>query len=497
MTSRRYGAVIVAGMLALSTAPASAAPRPALNWQDCGNGAQCAVLRVPVDWRDPGGPSTGFDVVRVKAKDPARRTGTVVANLGAGNSTANIVGPRPAPLRTWLDELTERLDVVVFDPRGLGRSTGGTQIVCPRPPASILGLVRHQDEAGWQDQVRENAAYDTGCRQAAGPVFAGLDSRQIAHDLDAIRAALGEAKLRYFGNSYGTTYGQAYAELFGDRLERLYLDGVADHTRPRLADWLADYALTQERQLLRFRDWCARAASCALHGRDAAKAWDEVVATAQRAPVPAPGAGPGRVVAAGDLFAGALVGMTPPRWPALAQAIAKAAAGDASDFLTVLRYPPDGPTGSVQNATLCHDFMPQVPDYREFLRIERRLKALAPRFGWIEGRFELGRCAGVPGDPAYPPHPLSAPMAPAALVTIGELDNNTANLGAAHVAGQFPRAGRVWHGDGHAAYLLGNQCLRKLGNAYLFDGTLPASGTFCPGELAPPVDRISLSGFVE
>ncbi|WP_410601303.1 alpha/beta hydrolase [Amycolatopsis sp. lyj-90] len=130
--------------------------------------------------------------------------------------------------------------------------------------------------------------------------------------------------------------------------------------------------------------------------------------------------------------------------------------------------------------------MPQVPDYREFLRIERRLKAHAPRFGWIEGRFELGRCAGVPGDPAYP---LSAPMAPAALVTIGELDNNTANLGAAHVAGQLPRAGRVWHGEGHAAYLLGN--------AYLFDGTLPAPGMFCPGELAPPVDRISLSGFVE
>ncbi|WP_410657515.1 alpha/beta hydrolase [Amycolatopsis sp. lyj-112] len=485
MTSRRYGAVVIAGVLALAAHPASAAPHPALDWRDCGESTQCAVLTVPVDWADPGGAATGIDVVRVRAKDPARRTGTVVANLGAGNSTAGILGPRPAPIQTWLDELTERLDVVVFDPRGLGRTVGDTQIACPRPPASIVGLVRNQTEAGWQTQVQENAAYDAGCRQAAGPAFSGLDSWQMAHDLDAIRAALGEPKLRYFGNSYGTTYGQAYAELFGDRLERLYLDGVADHTRTRLEDWLASYARTQERQLLHFRDWCERTTSCALRGRDAAKVWDDLVATARRAPIPAPEAGQGRTATVGDLFAGALVGMTPPRWPALAQAIAKARTGNASDFHTVLQYPPNGPIGSVQSATLCHDFMPALPTYAQFVHIERRLKTLAPRFGWIEGRFELGRCAGVPGDPAYPPHPLSAPGAPPALVTIGELDNNTSNLGAAHVAGQLPRARAVWHGDGHAAYLLGNTCLREHGNAYLVDGVLPPPGTFCPGELAP------------
>ncbi|WP_181772139.1 alpha/beta hydrolase [Amycolatopsis pittospori] len=467
-TSWRYGAVLAAGVLTLAAHTASAAPEPSLSWSDCGDGTRCAVLTVPVNWADPAGPVTGIDVVRVAAKDPSRKTGTVVANLGAGNSTAAIVGPRPPSIQSWLDQLTERLDVVVFDPRGLGRE--GTRIDCPRPQPSILGLVRQQDEAGWRTHSTENAAYDAGCRQAAGPAFAGLDSWQIAHDLDALRAALGEPKLRYFGNSYGTTYGQAYAELFGTRLERMYLDGVADHTRPRLIDWLSDYALTQEQQLLRFRDWCARTPSCALNGSDAAKAWDDLVATSDRP---------------GDLFAGALVGMNPPRWPDLARAIAKARAGDASDFDTVLQYPPAGPTGSVQGATLCHDFMPTLPDYQGFLRIERRLKAIAPRFGWIEGRYELGRCAGIPGEPAYPPHPLSAPDAPPVLVTIGELDNNTSHLGAAHVAGQFPRASSVRHGDGHAAYLLGNTCLRALGNAYLIDGTLPPHGRFCPGELTP------------
>ncbi len=476
----RYGAVIMAGVLLAACHSAAAAPASRLAWRDCGTGTQCAVLTVPVDWTDANGPATSIDVVRVAAKDPARKTGTVVANLGAGNSTNSIVGTRPGPIQSWLDELTERLDVVVFDPRGLGRTTGTTHIGCPRPAASILGLVRRQDEAGWQAQISENAAYESGCRQAAGPAFAGLNSWQMAHDLDAIRKALGEEKLRYFGNSYGTTYGQAYAELFGERLQRLYLDGVADHTRPRLIDWLADHTRTQEQQLLRFRDWCDRAPSCPLRGQD--RAWDALVAKAQHAPIPAPEAGPGRTATTEDLFAGALVGMNPPLWPALAKAIAKAHSGNASDFHTVLRYPP-GESGSVQSATLCHDFMPKLPTYKEFLGFERHLKAIAPRFGWIGGRYQLGRCAGISGEPAYPPHPLSAPDAPPALVTIGELDNNTANLGAAHVTAQFPTARTLWHGDGHAAYLLGNTCLRKHANAYLIDGTLPAAGTHCPGEL--------------
>ncbi|ALG09339.1 hypothetical protein AOZ06_22670 [Kibdelosporangium phytohabitans] len=462
----------------LATAGSGQARPAALDWRDCGNGAECATLTVPVDWADPRGPSTSIDVVRVPAKDPARKIGTVVANLGAGNSTNSITGPRPPQIRSWLDGLTERLDVVVFDPRGLGR----TPISCPRPAASIAGLVRHQDKAAWDAHARENAAYDTGCRQTAGPAFAGLDSWQMARDLDAIRAALGETKLRYFGNSYGTTYGQAYAELFGPRLHSMYLDGVADHTQTRLSDWLTNYALTQEGQLLRFREWCDRTPSCPLRGQDAAKAWDDIVATAGRTPIPA---GPGRVATTGELFASALVGMNPPRWPALAKAIAKARAGDAGDFHTVLRYPPDGPAGHVQSATLCHDYMPVLPTYSQFLRIERHLKAVAPRFGWIEGRFELGRCVGIPGEPAYPPRPLSAPGTPPVLVAIGELDNNTNHLGAAHAAAQFPEARTIRHGDGHAATLLDNTCLRKHSNAYLIDGTLPAPGTRCPSELVP------------
>ncbi len=44
--------------------------------------------------------------------------------------------------------------------------------------------------------------------------------------------------------------------------------------------------------------------------------------------------------------------------------------------------------------------MPKQPTYQEFLVIEQRLKAVVPRMGWLEGRFEMARCRGeLPSSP--------------------------------------------------------------------------------------------------
>ena len=171
-----------------------------------------------------------------------------------------------------------------------------------------------------------------------------------------------------------------------------------------------------------------------------------------------------------------------PRWPDLAKALAAARTGDLGKFPVEL--PPE-PFGSVQPALLCHDFMPDVPGYEEFLAIEERLRQVAPRVGWLTGRMQLGRCAGVEGSPAYPPGAIEARGVPPVLVGIGERDNNTPNLGAARVAAQLPGARTVWHGDGHAAYLLGNRRLAGHVLAYFVNGVLPPTGTHCAAELGP------------
>ncbi|KAJ3071174.1 hypothetical protein HDU99_002483, partial [Rhizoclosmatium hyalinum] len=49
-----------------------------------------------------------------------------------------------------------------------------------------------------------------------------------ARDMDAIRVALGEDKLNYFGFSYGTFLGITYVNMFPDRVGRVVIDGVTD-----------------------------------------------------------------------------------------------------------------------------------------------------------------------------------------------------------------------------------------------------------------------------
>ena len=55
-----------------------------------------------------------------------------------------------------------------------------------------------------------------------------MATTDAARDMDRIREALGEAKLTYFGFSYGTFLGTVYAGLFPDHIRALVLDGAID-----------------------------------------------------------------------------------------------------------------------------------------------------------------------------------------------------------------------------------------------------------------------------
>ncbi|MFC4121942.1 alpha/beta fold hydrolase [Nonomuraea zeae] len=462
-------------------APAAAAPAPV--WSKCGDGLECAKLTVPVDWRRPGGRKTQVDTARMPAHDPARKLGSIVVNTGGG-ATIQPVRSMPAVV----SELTTWFDVVLIDPRGFGDQGSDALVECPVPQPGIDGLVLAPGEAGWRAHAAANAAYDASCRKAMGPAYAGLTSWQVAHDLEALRVALGEPKLRYLGNSYGTVYGQAYLELFPAKVGRMVLDGIPDHAQPSLERWLMAYARTQEQQLTRFRDWCA--AGCALGGDDAIEVFDDLLARVRRAPLPAGG----QTVNEQAFLVAVTEGLTPPAWPRLATALRRALDGDATDLAELRPLPPERP-GHTQGAMLCHDFMPDPPGYRDFLAVESRLRAAAPRIGWVQGRYQVGRCVGMGGDPAYPPHPLRAEGAPPVLAAIGDTDGNTPHLGAEHLAAQLPLARVVRHGDGHAAYLmqgaagLTGTCLRKHVHDYLTAGTLPPSGARCPGDLVARIPR--------
>ncbi|YCK40362.1 alpha/beta hydrolase [Actinomadura sp. ATCC 39365] len=501
--------------------------RETLSWTECGGGLRCATLPVPADWARPREARVAVQLAMLPAQDPLRRLGALVVNTGSA-SVVREVAARP----DTVGELARWFDVVLVEARGAG--DGGHAGACPRSRPVPARLQVAEGRTAWRMFARDNAAYDRSCRAALGPAYAGLTSWQVAHDLDAVRAALGESRLRYLGNGYGSVYGQAYLELFPGRAGRMYLEGLPDHTETGLERRLLAHARAQERQLGYFRDWCRNRPGCPLGHADAVRVFDGLV---RRAPL---GLGGGeRTVSGHEIAAAVWAGLTPARWPALAHALSRARTGDATGLAALLpaeppQATPPGPTGgtpgvagggvasgarvasgavgavprpgttvpravggvgetgpgSAEGVRWCHDFGLAVPGYRRFLQMEARLRKAAPRVGWLSGRAEVARCLGAARSPGWAPHPLAAGLrVPPVLVGVGRLDNETPSSGAARLARQIPGARVLWHGDGQGAYLaqgvsrLRAACLRTKVHDYLVNGVLPKPGTFCPGEL--------------
>ncbi|MEV4443421.1 alpha/beta fold hydrolase, partial [Streptomyces sp. NPDC049577] len=215
-----------------ATARADSLPVPALDWGPCPvaqkelteAGAECAQLTVPLDHADPGGRTIRIAVSRVKAKDRAHRRGILLSNPGGpgGPGLGNTLA-----LRATLGDVADRYDLIGFDPRFLG---GSTPIGCgpaapPDPPRTTT-----TPRTDFEDGVRR-------ARRTAGRCFAHGDnaallphatSREVARDMDAIRTALGEDKLSYYGVSYGADLGAVYTQMFPGRVDRVVIDSSTD-----------------------------------------------------------------------------------------------------------------------------------------------------------------------------------------------------------------------------------------------------------------------------
>src|SRR5207244_11816562 len=70
------------------------------------------------------------------------------------------------------------------------------------------------------------------CAAIIGPQRIFYATRDHAEDLDAVRAALGVAKIGLYGVSYGTKLAVAYALAHPTNLERIILDSVVVPTYP-------------------------------------------------------------------------------------------------------------------------------------------------------------------------------------------------------------------------------------------------------------------------
>ncbi|MEU6996339.1 alpha/beta hydrolase [Streptomyces sp. NPDC046465] len=224
---------LLGGSVAAADRPASPdRPHQAVDWGRCSAGqkelnaagAQCAKVPVPLDYADPGGRTIKIAVSRVRAKSPGERRGILLSNPGGpgGTGIATTLSLRPA-----LKDAADRYDLIGFDPRFLGESTPLTCGKAPRPTPPGPATTPRGD---FEDSVR--SARDTArrCQEHGGnaALLPHVSTRNVARDMDAIRAALGERKLSYYGTSYGADLGAVFTQLFPRRTDRIVLDSSTD-----------------------------------------------------------------------------------------------------------------------------------------------------------------------------------------------------------------------------------------------------------------------------
>ncbi len=156
-------------------------------------------------------------MLRKPATNTTGRIGSVVINPGGpGGSGVEYAGYMGAA--GIGKELNGEFDIVGFDPRGVGASVPAVrcQTDAEREATRAINIrTRTQEEVdaanAASEQIAKGCAALTGADQGIdGATFlANVGTRDVAKDLDVLRAALGDQQLTYIGWSYGTSIGTA------------------------------------------------------------------------------------------------------------------------------------------------------------------------------------------------------------------------------------------------------------------------------------------------
>jgi pimeloyl-ACP methyl ester carboxylesterase len=481
VTTRPFLAAVLALLVVAVQAPALAARETPLTWTPCPQDttAQCATLRVPTDWSDPYSPKIGLAVARRTASDREHRIGTLIVNPGGPGGS----GVDFAVDSTYFfsDPVRSRFDVVGFDPRGVGR-TGPVQCtatLAAAVPSPLIG-----SEQAYAATVAYNKRLAADCRAGTGPIYDHIDTLSAVRDTDALRAALGEDKISFYGASYGTLLGEQYTELFPDRVRAVVLDSVMDHSGG-VGNFLEPAAAATQDSFNQFIGWCGRFVQCAVHGRDIPQIWAGLLRRAAAGTLRDPYDTDSAVDPAA-LLRVAFSSFYDPQWYSLGYYLRDAEA--ESDR-------PGGkaayaPSGLIQNpfaAVFCADWDLPVDGFADYRARLATLAGLAPQM--LASPLALSAtagCLGLSGTAADPQRDLEPASIPVLLLN-SRHDPATAYVWAQHVAAQLgPRAVLLtYDGWGHVAYNR-TPCVSDLVDAYLIDGVQPVPGTRCPGKLPDP-----------
>ncbi|TYB34636.1 alpha/beta hydrolase [Micromonospora sp. AP08] len=499
-------------------------PTPKLDWYACYDYAECATVRLPLDYDNPKGATTEVAVLRVKARDQQHKVGSLFLNPGGpGGSGTSIALAAPYFLG---DDLLDRFDIVGVDPRGVAASDNVKCFPSVKEQTRAyagLNVAFPYTKAEEKAYVAASKAVGRGCSTTGRPLTGAASTAEVARDMDVLRRAVGDKKLSYLGFSYGTALGQYYANMFPDRFRALVVDGVLNPNA-----WVGQGGARNQLQETRLRSAdgayralheilvrCAKAGAekCALaSGGDPVAAYETVAQRLRKKPlvVDDPDLGQFTVSYAdfvsatlGNLYdpngwqyivelTGELLVLTDPAAAAPARAQARTEVARRAAQARQQRgydFPYDNGLETFLTVDCTDAYHPKSAD--AWPALSAREDKRAPYFGraWAWGAAPCARNTWTVRDEDAWTGPFDRTTAAPVLVVGNYWDPATNYQGAVSSARLLPNS-RLLSSDswGHTAYGT-SACVTGAVDAYLLRGTLPARGTLCTGDAQPFQDE--------
>jgi len=482
-------------LLPATGAPSGSTDTSTVNWTPCSNVASqilnqpvrgytfdCGSIKVPQNWQHPNdGKTFSLALIRVRNDNQTNRIGSLLVNPG---------GPGASGIELAVDltqelpnAITDRFDIVGFDPRGVGRSTEVQCISAKDQDELYAETPDPVSDAQFNEIVTDTKQAETTCGTKYGGQLPLFSTEQAARDMDAIRSAVGDPKLSYLGYSYGTLLGAVYAQLFPTKIRAMVLDGAIDPLQGAVARSEAQ-AGGFELAYGDFVTWCkANASQCPI-SHDPRSAINSALAAAGKAPQTNTD---DRKVTDGWVYYGVISAMYSQQlWPILGQAIAQLGQHNPRLIMALAdQYVERDANGNYSNlldanlAVNCADFASE-PTVAQVRQLQTQWRKKYPMFGASTALGLLSCAAGEwPGkDDPYPTG--KAAGAPPILVVGTTNDPATPYAGTAKLANMLG-VGQVltWQGEGHTAYPQ-TACITNAVDNYLINLQMPPKNTVCP-----------------
>ena len=483
-----------------------------IDWKDCSDGTspfQCGTVTVPLDYEHPDGRTITIAVRKLPASDSDAEHGSLFINPGGPGASGVAMMQVMAPMFT--EELRGAYDIIGFDPRGVGQST---PITCWTNDEIKQHLANPSDDAGptdplkgvtyknvpAQDKIDRGAANAARCAQYSQvpELLDHVGTRDVARDLDVLRATNGNTKLNYLGISYGTRIGAIYADLFPDRVGRVVLDSAMDPSKRSGGEIRAEQITFSEGALRQYVEHCQAQNGCPLTGST-----DEAVAQLaafvdglDQAPLTVPDSD--ATVNTQDATAVIQrLAVKQPDWDALTAMLTPAITNHDGTLMAKAKQGSNKsstmPVEAAVNianseimfaAVICNDDPDTGGTASDWDAQSAAEKKTYPFFGGTSNAMDA-YCRGWGHRGKTPPRETRAKGSDPILVVGIKGDIQTLYSWAQSLAGQLDNGHLLTvEGYGHGAFGT-NNCATTAITGFLVDGTMSADGTTCAAEPPP------------